>query len=78
MCSQPASKLLHGSSQMSDLASGSKRGLMSGNCHRICFALMPILCASACRSFLIISMGVLFMRSGGTRWTKEFAISTVR
>ena len=29
-------------------------------------------------SYLIISMSVIFMAFGGSRWTKDFAVSTVR
>jgi type IV secretion system protein TrbL len=45
----------------------------------VCFALMAAFMVLALvESYLIISMGVLFMGLGGSRWTKDFAISTVR
>lgn len=45
----------------------------------ICFALMAACMVLALvESYLIISMGVLFMAFGGSRWTKDFAVSTIR
>lgn len=55
-------------------------GLMvAGIVIEVCFALMAAFMVLALvESFLIISMGVLFMAFGGSRWTKDFAVSTVR
>ncbi len=45
----------------------------------VCFALIAAFMVLALiESYLIISMGVIFMAFGGTRWTKDFAVSTVR
>ena len=67
-------------SQMSIWHPEASAGLMvAGIVIEICFALMAAFMVLALvESFLIISMGVLFMAFGGTRWTKDFAISTVR
>jgi type IV secretion system protein TrbL len=48
-------------------------GLMvAGIVIKVCFALMAACMVLALvESFLIISMGVLFMAFGGTRWTKD-------
>jgi type IV secretion system protein TrbL len=55
-------------------------GLMvAGIVIEVCFALMAAFMVLALvESYLIISMGVLFMAFGGSRWTKDFAVSTVR
>jgi type IV secretion system protein TrbL len=67
-------------SQMSIWHPEASAGLMvAGIVIEICFALMAAFMVLALvESFLIISMGVLFMAFGGTRWTKDFAITTVR
>jgi type IV secretion system protein TrbL len=67
-------------SQMSIWHPEASAGLMvAGIVIEVCFALMAAFMVLALvESFLIISMGVLFMAFGGTRWTKEFAVSTVR
>jgi type IV secretion system protein TrbL len=67
-------------SQMSIWHPEASAGLMvAGIVIEVCFALMAAFIVLALvESFLIISMGVLFMAFGGTRWTKEFAVSTVR
>jgi type IV secretion system protein TrbL len=67
-------------SQMSIWHPEASAGLMvAGIVIEICFALMAaFMMLALVESFLIISMGVLFMAFGGTRWTKDFAISTVR
>jgi type IV secretion system protein TrbL len=67
-------------SQMSIWHPEASAGLMvAGIVIEVCFALMAACMVLALvESFLIISMGVLFMAFGGTRWTKDFAISTVR
>lgn len=45
----------------------------------ICFAVMSAeMILALVESFLIINMGVIFMAFGASRWTKEFAISTIR
>ena len=55
-------------------------GLMvAGIVIEVCFALMAAFMVLALvESYLIISMGVLFMAFGGSRWTKDMAVSTVR
>jgi type IV secretion system protein TrbL len=67
-------------SQMSIWHPEASAGLMvAGIVIEICFALMAaFMMLALVESFLIISIGVLFMAFGGTRWTKDFAISTVR
>ena len=67
-------------SQMSIWHPEASAGLMvAGIVIEVCFALMAACMVLALvESFLIISMGVLFMAFGGTQWTKDFAISTVR
>src|SRR5260370_15540090 len=58
---------------------GSVGLMVAGIVIEVCFALMAACMVLALvESFLIISMGVLFMAFGGTRWTKDFPISTVR
>src|SRR5260370_37873382 len=58
---------------------GSVGLMVAGIVMEVCFGLMAALMVLALvESFLIISMGVLFMAFGGSRWTKDFAISTVR
>ena len=55
-------------------------GLMvAGIVIEVCFALMAAFMVLALvESYLIISMGVIFMAFGGSRWTQDFAVSTVR
>jgi type IV secretion system protein TrbL len=55
-------------------------GLMvAGIVIEVCFALMAAFMVLALvESYLIISMGILFMAFGGSRWTKDMAVSTVR
>jgi type IV secretion system protein TrbL len=59
---------------------GASAGLIiSGLVIEVCFALIAACMVLALvESYLVISMGVLFMAFGGTRWTKDYAISTVR
>ena len=59
---------------------GASAGLIiSGLVIEVCFALIAAFMVLALvESYLIISMGVIFMAFGGSRWTKDFAISTVR
>ena len=66
--------------QMSIWHPEASAGLMvAGIVIEVCFALMAACMVLALvESFLIISMGVLFMAFGGARWTKDLAVSTVR
>ena len=66
--------------QMSIWHPEASAGLMvAGIVVEVCFALMAAFMVLALvESFLIISMGVLFMAFGGSRWTKDLAVSTVR
>jgi type IV secretion system protein TrbL len=59
---------------------GASAGLIiSGLVIEVCFALIAaFMIIALVESYLIISMGVLFMAFGGSRWTKDFAISTIR
>jgi type IV secretion system protein TrbL len=59
---------------------GASAGLIiSGLVIEVCFALIAAFMVLALvESYLIISMGVIFMAFGGSRWTKDFAISTIR
>jgi type IV secretion system protein TrbL len=53
--------------------------VIAGLVIEICFALIAAFMVLALvESYLIISMSVIFMAFGGSRWTKDFAISTVR
>jgi type IV secretion system protein TrbL len=53
--------------------------IIAGIVIEVCFALMAAFMVLALvESYLIISMGVLFMAFGGSRWTKDMAVSTVR
>ena len=67
-------------SQMSIWHPEASAGLMvAGIVIEVCFALMAaFMVLTLVESFLIISMGVLFMAFGGSRWTKDFAVSTIR
>jgi type IV secretion system protein TrbL len=67
-------------SQMSTWHPEASAGLMvAGIVIEVRFALMAAFMVLALvESFLIISMGVLFMAFGGTQWNKDLAISTVR
>jgi type IV secretion system protein TrbL len=66
--------------QMSIWSPAASVGLIiAGLVIEVCFALIAACMVLALvESYLIISIGVLFMAFGGTRWTKDFAISTVR
>jgi type IV secretion system protein TrbL len=66
--------------QMSIWSPAASVGLIiAGLVIEVCFALIAACMVLALvESYLVISMGVLFMAFGGTRWTKDFAISTVR
>lgn len=45
----------------------------------VCFALMAAgMVLALVESYIIISAGVLFMAFGASRWTKDFAVSTIR
>jgi len=59
---------------------GASAGLIiSGLVVEVCFALIAAFMVLALvESYLIISMGVIFMAFGGSRWTKDVAVSTIR
>jgi len=59
---------------------GASAGLIiSGLVIEACFALIAAFMVLALvESYLIISMGVIFMAFGGSRWTKDVAVSTIR
>jgi len=67
-------------SHVSLWAPGASAGLIiSGLVIEVCFALIAaFMILALVESYLIISMGVVFMGFGGSRWTKDFAISTIR
>jgi type IV secretion system protein TrbL len=67
-------------SQMSIWHPEASAGLIvAGVVIEVCFALMAAFMVLALvESYLIISMSVLFMAFGGSRWTKDLAVSTVR
>jgi type IV secretion system protein TrbL len=67
-------------SQMSVWHPAASAGLMvAGIVIEVCFALIAAaMVLAVVESFLVISMGVLFMAFGGTQWTKDVAVSTVR
>ena len=67
-------------SQMTIWAPAASVGLIiAGLVIEACFALIAACMVLALvESYLIISMGVIFMAFGGTHWTKDFAVSTVR
>jgi type IV secretion system protein TrbL len=67
-------------SQMSIWSPAASVGLIiAGLVIEVCFALIAACMVLALvESYLVISLGVLFMAFGGTRWTKDYAISTVR
>ena len=53
--------------------------VIAGLVIEICFALIAAFMVLALvESYLIISMSVIFMAFGGSRWTKDFAVSTIR
>ena len=53
--------------------------IIAGVVIEVCFALIAAFMVLALvESYLIISSGVLFMAFGGSRWTKDLAVSTVR
>ena len=67
-------------SQMSFWSPTASVGLLiAGIVIEVCFALIAAFMVLALvESYLIISMSVIFMAFGGSRWTKEFAVNTVR
>ena len=67
-------------SQMSFWSPTASVGLLiAGIVIEVCFALIAAFMVLALvESYLIISMSVIFMAFGGSRWTKDFAVSTVR
>jgi type IV secretion system protein TrbL len=67
-------------SQMSIWSPAASVGLIvAGLVIEICFALIAAAMVLALvESYLIISMGVIFMAFGGNKWTKDLAISTIR
>lgn len=53
--------------------------IIAGLVIEICFALIAAsMVLALVESYLVISSGVLLMAFGGSRWTKDFAVSTVR
>ena len=53
--------------------------IVAGIVIEICFALMAAFMVLALvESYLVISMGVIFMAFGGSHWTKDVAVNTVR
>ena len=53
--------------------------VIAGLVIEVCFALIAAFMVLALvESYLIIAMSVIFMAFGGSRWTKDFAVSTVR
>jgi type IV secretion system protein TrbL len=67
-------------SQMSFWSPGASIALViAGLVIEVCFALIAAFMVLALvESYLIISMGVILMAFGGSRWTNDFAVSTVR
>lgn len=67
-------------SQMSFWSPGASIALViAGLVVEVCFALIAAFMVLALvESYLIVSMSVIFMAFGGSRWTKDFAVSTVR
>ena len=67
-------------SQMSFWSPTASVGLIiAGLVIEVCFALIAAFMVLALvESYLIISMGVIFMAFGGSRWTKDLAVSAVR
>lgn len=67
-------------SQMTIWAPAASVGLIiAGLVIEACFALIAAFMVLALvESYLIISMGVIFMAFGGSRWTKDLAVSTIR
>jgi len=66
--------------QMSIWSPAASVGLIiAGLVIEVCFALIAAcMILALVESYLVISMGVLFMAFGATRWTKDFAVSTIR
>ena len=53
--------------------------IIAGLVIEACFAVIAACMVLALvESYLVISMGVIFMAFGGSRWTNDLAISTVR
>lgn len=67
-------------SQMSFFDPAATAGFMvAGIVILVCFALMAAgMVLALVESYIIISAGVLFMAFGASRWTKDFAVSTIR
>ena len=66
--------------QMSFFDPAASAGFMlAGIVILICFALMAAgMVLALVESYIVISAGVLFMAFGASRWTKDFAVSTIR
>lgn len=66
--------------QISFYNPGASAGFMiAGIVILVCFALMAAgMVLALVESYIIISAGVLFMAFGASRWTKDFAVSTIR
>jgi type IV secretion system protein TrbL len=66
--------------QMSIWAPAASVGLIiAGLVVEVCFALIAAFMVLALvESYLVISMGVIFMAFGGSRWTSDLAVSTIR
>ena len=67
-------------SQMTIWAPAASVGLIiAGLVVEVCFALIAACMVLALvESYLVISMGVIFMAFGGSRWTKDYAVNTIR
>jgi type IV secretion system protein TrbL len=66
--------------QMSIWAPAASVGLMvAGIVIEICFALMAaLMVVTLVQSYIVIAAGVINMAFGGTRWTKDIAVATVK
>jgi type IV secretion system protein TrbL len=66
--------------QMSIWAPGASVGLMiAGIVIEICFALMAaLMVVTLVQSYIVIAAGVINMAFGGTRWTKDIAVATIK
>jgi type IV secretion system protein TrbL len=67
-------------SQMSIWAPAASVGLIvAGIVIEVCFALMAaLMVVTLVQSYIVIAAGVINMAFGGTRWTKDVAVATVR
>ncbi len=76
-CSPPVWTAQKVMSQMSIWAPAAAVGLIiAGLVIEVCFALIAALMVLALvESYSVISVGVIFMAFGGSRWTKDLAIS---